>query len=81
MTLFVSGRGLLPKGLLVESISQGQDGITVAARALTIGGTCPSCGQTSQRVHSRYRRTLADLPFAAARPSGRSCAASAPTCL
>jgi transposase len=31
----------------------------------TAGGTalCPSCGQPSERVHSRYRRQLKDLPW------------------
>ena len=24
---------------------------------------CPECGRRSARVHSRYRRTLADLPW------------------
>ncbi len=25
---------------------------------------CPLCGKRSKRVHSRYQRTLADLPWA-----------------
>src|SRR5215216_5528829 len=25
---------------------------------------CPTCSQTASRVHSRYARTLADLPWA-----------------
>ncbi len=62
MAAFMSSRWLLPKGLLVESISLGADGITVAARSATSEGICPSCRQRSRRVHSRYGRTLADLP-------------------
>src|SRR5687768_14737276 len=62
MAAFMSSRWLLPKGLLVESVTRGADGITVAARSAAGQGTCPSCGQGSRRVHSRYRRTLADLP-------------------
>lgn len=27
-------------------------------------GRCPLCGQPSQRIHSRYQRTFADLPWA-----------------
>ena len=27
-------------------------------------GRCPSCCRPSERVHSRYQRTLADLPWA-----------------
>jgi transposase len=62
MAAFMSSRWLLPRGLLVESISRGAESITVAARSAASQGTCPSCGQGSRRVHSRYRRTLADLP-------------------
>ncbi len=62
MAAFMSSRWLLPKGLLVESITRGADSITVAARSAAGQGTCPSCGQGSRRVHGRYRRTLADLP-------------------
>jgi len=25
---------------------------------------CPMCGRPSQRIHSRYQRTFADLPWA-----------------
>jgi transposase len=64
MAAFMSSRWLLPKGLLAESISRGPDSITVAARSATSEGICPSCGRRSRRVHSRYRRTLADLPCA-----------------
>lgn len=35
--------------------------ITAAARWLTV--RCPACGRRCARVHSRYRRTLADLPW------------------
>lgn len=38
--------------------------VTVAATAPT--ATCPLCGQGTARVHSRYSRTLADLPWAGA---------------
>lgn|SRR5579859_74468 len=30
-------------------------------------GACPYCGTLSRRVHSRYRRTVADLPWGAHR--------------
>jgi transposase len=62
MAVLVSSRWLLPEGLLVESVSRAADGITVAARSAASDGICPSCGHRSRRVHSRYRRTLADLP-------------------
>jgi transposase len=37
-------------------------GVVVTAVTVSALATCPSCGQQSRRVHSRYPRTLADLP-------------------
>lgn len=46
------------------------DGFEVDARSITIQiatkrtvAPCPSCGQFSDRIHSRYTRTLTDLPW------------------
>jgi transposase len=46
------------------------DGFEVEARSITIQiaarrpvARCPSCGQSSDRIHSRYTRTLTDLPW------------------
>jgi transposase len=39
------------------------DQITVIACSKTTDARCPLCDQPSQRVHSRYTRTLADLPW------------------
>jgi len=36
--------------------------ITATARTAAPEAACPLCHQTSQRVHSHYSRTLADLP-------------------
>jgi transposase len=38
--------------------------IEIELRAHQHSCPCPSCGQHSSRVHSRYRRTIADLPWA-----------------
>src|SRR5262249_29471429 len=38
------------------------DPIPLAAAGAGPTATCPSCGHPSARAHSRYRRTLADLP-------------------
>lgn len=74
MAAFMSSRWLLPRGLLVESISRGAESITVAARSAASQGTCPSCGQGSRRVHSRYRlwRTLDDVVVSLRRRGGRA---------
>ncbi|HYZ35893.1 MAG TPA: transposase family protein, partial [Pseudonocardiaceae bacterium] len=37
--------------------------ITLTLRARRITARCPLCGRRSKRVHSRYERTLADLPW------------------
>jgi len=37
--------------------------ITLAARTTSAEVCCPVCGMLSRRVHSRYVRTLADLPW------------------
>ena len=37
--------------------------ITLILRARRITACCPLCGRRSRRVHSRYERTLADLPW------------------
>src|SRR4051812_29839408 len=39
--------------------------ITLTLRARQITACCPLCGRRSKRVHSRYERTLADLPWGA----------------
>ncbi|HVI20346.1 MAG TPA: ISL3 family transposase [Gaiellales bacterium] len=62
MATFMSCRWLLPEGLVVESIRREADSITVAARSAAGDAACPSCGGRSRRVHSRYHRTLSDLP-------------------
>ncbi len=37
--------------------------ITITLRARQTSAPCPLCGGQSKRVHSRYERTLADLPW------------------
>jgi transposase len=39
-------------------------GALITVRAMTKASVCPGCGTPSERVHSRYRRRLADLPIA-----------------
>ena len=39
------------------------EGITLVARTTSAEVRCPICGTLSRRVHSRYVRTLADLPW------------------
>jgi transposase len=37
--------------------------ITLIAQAIGSRSSCPQCGEVSARLHSRYTRTLADLPW------------------
>lgn len=42
---------------------RGSAGITIRVRAKCLAVPYPDCGELSHRVHSRYRHTLADLPW------------------
>lgn len=53
---------LLPPGLRIDHVEIGGSEIVAVARSLSATSSCPTCGHTSMRVHSRYRRSLADLP-------------------
>lgn len=48
---------------MIETITRTDDSIVqIQARARRSTGICPGCGQRSSRLHSRYRRSLADAP-------------------
>ncbi len=53
-----------PAVLALVSIEINKEASTITATAKTTGSVahCPVCGQEADRVHSRYVRTLADLP-------------------
>ncbi|HET8644515.1 MAG TPA: ISL3 family transposase, partial [Vicinamibacteria bacterium] len=55
---------LIPPSLRVDALRFGDDGLTIRAVAAAPGARCPLCGEPADRVHSRYTRTLADLPWA-----------------
>jgi transposase len=56
---------LLPDlpGFSIEQMSIAHEVITVLACLQTTSGQCPECTHLSSRIHSRYQRTLADLPW------------------
>ena len=56
---------LLPPGhgLQLRDVSVGPDRIVATLEATAPRGACPSCGTWSEAVHSRYQRTIADLPW------------------
>src|SRR5215218_5949105 len=55
---------LIPPSLHVAALLLGDDGVTIRAVSEAIDVRCPLCGEPTDRVHSRYERTLADLPWA-----------------
>ncbi len=59
------GNSLLPdpKSLHLDNIIATGEIITIIVSAMSPQVACPCCRQHSRRVHSRYTRTLADLPW------------------
>lgn len=58
---------LIPPGFKVQAASTDTTVTTIAVCSVSPSSNCPICGAASSRVHSRYRRKVADLPL-----SGRS---------
>jgi transposase len=52
-----------PKLLDLIGIRAYSNVITLFAKTSATTARCPVCGMRSSRVHSRYTRTLADLPW------------------
>src|SRR5215210_5388730 len=52
-----------PKLLNLIGVRADENAITLTARTSSRAARCPVCGKRSARVHSRYTRTLADLPW------------------
>ena len=51
------------KGLHLAAMTVTEEGVTLQLFAARRTAACPSCRQRSRRVHSRYDRTIADLPW------------------
>jgi hypothetical protein len=52
-----------PIELELDQIAFRRSELIVTARARRRVVACPVCGHASSRIHSRYRRTVADLPW------------------
>ena len=61
----MSASPLLPSAceLCLEQVLSAPDLVTVVIRAIRSQAACPACSSLSARVHSRYIRTVADLPW------------------
>src|SRR3954451_11990824 len=55
---------LVPRGFVVVHATNDDAGTLITARSMSRTSACPGCGRNARRVHSRYRRRLADLPMA-----------------
>jgi len=53
---------VIPSELVADGVREDADTIVVTAHAVSPSGCCPRCGTASFRVHSRYIRTVSDLP-------------------
>jgi transposase len=56
------GITLTPCGLIIERIESEPDALVIIARPPSDTAACPTCGQHSSSIHSRYQRSLSDLP-------------------
>lgn len=56
---------LLPhlNGLQLETYSLSEEGVTVTVASGRHSAQCPICQRRSRRIHARFMRTLADLPW------------------
>ncbi len=52
----------LPYGLKAERLEMNAREVLVIATPRQAKADCPGCGKDSRRIHSRYQRTLIDLP-------------------
>ena len=52
-----------PRQLRLESMNASEQTITLIMTTIQPRACCPRCHQSSVRIHSRYARTVADLPW------------------
>jgi transposase len=55
-------QAIAPAGLVVDTVEFAAGQILITGRSRSPVSICPNCCRPSTRVHSRYHRTLADLP-------------------
>ena len=54
---------LIPRQLIVEEVIVETERIVINCRSRLSAPRCPSCRRVSSRMHSRYKRRIADLPW------------------
>ena len=63
MRTVISNHELLPRGLSLEGLGIEDGEVTLFTSSCESKARCPLCGSGSSRVHSRYLRTVSDLPW------------------
>src|SRR5215208_2578521 len=63
MRTAIAPHELLPKGLEVQTLRIETGRVSIGVASAKRRSVCPLCGRTSSRVHSRYARTISDLPW------------------
>lgn len=63
MRTAIAPHQLLPEGLQLESLGIETGRVSIRVTSATRRSRCPLCGRVSSRVHSRYCRTVSDLPW------------------
>jgi transposase len=63
MRTAIAPHELLPKDLYLESLSIETGRVSIRVASGASGPRCPVCRLVSSRVHSRYWRTVSDLPW------------------
>src|SRR3954463_12042424 len=53
---------LIPAGLLVQHVLPAPNPLVIVVSLDQASAACPACEAPSSHVHSRYERTLGDLP-------------------
>lgn len=52
-----------PKAVRILLVQPSDDSITLLLKTISLTSLCPCCQHPSSRIHSRYTRRLADLPW------------------
>jgi len=52
----------LPDDFVIDQVRVLYACVTVCVRSIALSAICPLCSQSATRIHSRYLRTVADLP-------------------
>jgi len=52
-----------PQALALESLTVKDTQVVLVVKTIQLIAPCPKCHQPSSRVHSRYKRTVTDLPW------------------